>query len=360
MLNLPVRKNNTDMNYLIYGAYGYTGELIARLAASKGHTPILAGRNEEKTKALASQLGLSYKCFDLSESEKLKDSLSEVDTVLHCAGPFWSTAKVMLDACIATKTNYLDITGEIEVFELAASYDKAAKEAGITIMPGVGFDVVPSDCMALYLKSKMPDATHLELAFMGEASTSRGTALTMTQGIAKGGAIRKDGKIIPVPHAYTTRILNLDGKDKSFVAIPWGDVSTAFRSTGIPNIMVYTGAHPKQIKQMKTLQKLKWLMKRTLVQNYLQNKIRKNVTGPTEKQRNECKSYLWGEVRNEKGDIISARLTTLEGYKLTSITALMVLDAMTVSPLEKGYLTPAMAFGADFILNVENTTRVDI
>jgi short subunit dehydrogenase-like uncharacterized protein len=348
------------MKYLIYGAYGYTGQLIARLAKDKGHTPVLAGRNEEKTKAQANELALDYKCFDLSESDKLKEALEEVETVLHCAGPFGSTAKVMIEACLATKTNYLDITGEIEVFELAASYDKSAQEAGILIMPGIGFDVVPSDCLAQYLYSKMPDATHLELAFMGESSTSRGTALTMTQGIAKGGAIRKEGKIIPVPHAYATRTLNLDGKEKSFVAIPWGDVSTAYRSTGIPNIMVYTGAHPDQISKMKTLQKLKWLMKRKFVQNYLQNKIRKNVTGPSEKKRDESKSYLWGEVRNKKGDVRAAKLTTLEGYKLTSITSLMVIDEMIKNKLGSGFMTPSMAFGADFILNVENTVRADV
>jgi len=345
------------MNYMIYGAYGYTGKLIVEEALAKGHKPILAGRDEEKTKALAESTGLKYVAFDLAETDKLNKVTADVDLVLHCAGPFSATAKPMMKACIRNQAHYLDITGEIEVFELAAYLGNQAKEAGIVLMSGVGFDVVPSDCLAAYLKKQLPDATHLELAFMGESTTSRGTALTMVQGVAKGGGIRKDGKIIPVPHAYKTRKLNLDGKEKTFVSIPWGDVSTAYYSTGIPNIMVYTGAHPKQIKQMKLMQKLRWLMKRKFVKNYLENKIRKTVTGPSEEMRENSKSYLWGEVRDGNGKTASAKLTTLEGYKLTAITSVMIVDRILNGNVYAGFKTPSMAFGADFILEVEGTER---
>lgn len=348
------------MKFLIYGAYGYTGLLISKLAKSKGLEPILAGRDHEKTKNLAKELKLEYRHFELSEAAKLDNALREVDLVLHCAGPFSSTAKIMMKACIATQTHYLDITGEIEVFELGASMDEEAKAAGIVLMPGVGFDVVPSDCLAAHLKSVLPDASSLELAFMSESSTSRGTALTMTQGIGKGGAIRKSGKIIPVPHAYASRKLNLDGKDKTFVSIPWGDVSTAYYSTGIPNIMVYTAMHPGQIKKMRTVQKWRWFFNLGFVQNYLQKKVRKTVTGPSEQMREESNCYLWGEVSNASGVKKSAKLTTPEGYKLTAITSLMVIEELTKMLPDAGFQTPAKVYGADFILKVENTKREDI
>lgn len=348
------------MKFLIYGAYGYTGELISELAKEKRLSPILAGRNEEKTKALADKLGFDYMVFDLSESTKLQDALQNVDLVLHCAGPFSSTAQVMMEACISTKTHYLDITGEIQVFELGYSFNQKAIDAGILVMPGVGFDVVPSDCLAGFLKSKLPDATHLELAFMSESSTSRGTALTMIEGIGKGGAIRKDGKIIPVPHVFATRKLNLDGKEKSFVSIPWGDVSTAYRSTEIPNIMVYTAMHPGQIKKMKTVQKWKWFFSLGFVQKYLQNKVKKTVTGPSAKMREESHCYLWGEVRNESGNTVSAKLTTPEGYKLTALTAIMIIEKLSERIPAFGYQTPAKLFGSDLILEVENVKREEI
>ena len=347
------------MKYLIYGAYGYTGQLIAELAKSKGHDAILAGRDKAKTQALAERLGFNFRAFELSQTEQLNQALQEVDLVLHCAGPFSSTAKVMMQACLETKTHYLDITGEIAVFELGASFGEAAKEAGILLMPGVGFDVVPSDCLAAHLHSRLPDATHLELAFMSESSTSRGTALTMTEGIGKGGAIRKDKRIIPVPHAYATRTLNLDGKDKTFVSIPWGDVSTAFYSTGIPNIMVYTAMHPGQIKKMKMVQKWKWFFKLGFVQNYLQNKVRKSVTGPSEQMREESNCYLWGEVRNTKGEIKSSRLTTAEGYKLTAMTSIAIVEEISRQLPNVGFQTPSMAFGADFVLDIEGSKRED-
>ena len=151
--------------FLLYGANGYTGRLIAKLAASYGLVPILAGRKKDPIVALAKELDLDYRIFTLRDAKKLENSLLEVPLVLHAAGPFQFTSRLMIEACLKTNTHYLDITGEISVFELAKSYDEKAKAAGLMIMSGVGFDVVPTDCMAKYLKEKLPDATHLKLAF---------------------------------------------------------------------------------------------------------------------------------------------------------------------------------------------------
>lgn len=353
--------NSTFDNYLIYGAYGYTGKLISRLAVEKGHKPTLAGRDEKKLKALAEELQLEYSVFDLSEKVKLDEAVSKVELVLHCAGPFSSTAKPMMEACLEFGAHYLDITGEIEVFELAAGLTDRASKAGIVLMPGVGFDVVPSDCLAAYLSGKLPEATHLELAFKGDGSTSRGTALTMVEGLHKGGAIRKEGSIVQVPHAFKIRKLNLDGKERTFVTIPWGDVSTAYRSTDIPNIMVYTGAPPSMISKMKTMRNLQWLLKLGFVQNFLKRKVNKTVKGPSDQVREETKSHLWGEVRNEKdGTSFAAKIVTVEGYKLTSITAVMAVERILSNPIYPGFKTPSMAFGQDFILEVEGTERTDL
>jgi short subunit dehydrogenase-like uncharacterized protein len=344
------------MRFLIYGAYGYTGELISRLAREKGFRPILAGRNGQKTAALADELGFEYLTFSLGESEKLNAALKSVDLILHCAGPFSNTAKPMMLACLETNTHYLDITGEYEVFEYAYTLNKQAIDSGVLLLPGVGFDVVPSDCLANQLRAKLPDATHLELAFMGESTASRGTSLTMIESIPKGGAIRKEGLITSVPIAHKQKTLNLDGKDKTFVSIPWGDVSTAFHSSGIPNVIVYTAMHPGQIKKVKMFQKWNWVMKINWVQNYFKKKVKAKVVGPSEESRNKAKSYLWGQVVNSKGDQVSARLTTLEGYKLTSITALLIIEELSKNSISTGFHTPASLLGSDFILQVENTS----
>ena len=218
----------------------YTGELITRFAAERGLKPVLAGRNEAKISELAGKFDMPYRAFSLEETEKLDAALKETEFVLHCAGPFSLTSNKMVEACLRNKRHYLDITGEIAVFEAMARLDEKAKESGIMIMPGVGFDVVPSDCLARHLKNRLPDADTLTLAFYGLGKISHGTQTTMTMNMGNGGAVRRDGTITKVPAAWKTREIDFGEFTKKGVTIPWGDVATAFYSTGIPNIEVYT------------------------------------------------------------------------------------------------------------------------
>ena len=153
--------------FLLYGANGYTGQLIAREAVVRGQRPILAGRNAEAVTALARQLGLEHRIFSLDDAAATCAGLEGVTAVLHCAGPFAHTARPMIDACLEARVHYLDITGEISVFEMAAVRDTEAMAAGVMLLPGAGFDVVPSDCLALHLHRRLPTATHLALAFHG-------------------------------------------------------------------------------------------------------------------------------------------------------------------------------------------------
>src|SRR5436190_9875943 len=245
--------------FLLYGANGYTGELITRYAAERGMTPILAGRNGAKVAELAGKYGFEYRVFALNESAMLDAALQEVDVILHCAGPFSLTSRPMVDACIRNNKHYTDITGEIAVFEACAARHREAEDAGVMLMPGVGFDVVPSDCLARHLKDRLPTATHLSLAFYGMGRLSHGTQATMTMNVGRGGAIRKDGKITPVPAAWKTREIDFGEVKKLGVSIPWGDVATAFHSTGIPNIEVYTVAPKSALKLMKLSRYLGWL-----------------------------------------------------------------------------------------------------
>jgi len=153
-----------EKSLLIYGSNGYTGDLIARFAVNQGLRPILAGRNREKISAQANELGLEYRIFPLHDSAAIDAVLDDVSTVLHCAGPFALTSKPMAQACLRAKAHYLDITGEIGVLESLARRDADAKSVGVMLLPGTGFDVVPSDCLAAHLKRRLPSATRLTLA----------------------------------------------------------------------------------------------------------------------------------------------------------------------------------------------------
>lgn len=345
-------------NFLLYGANGYTGELIVRFAAEQGLKPILAGRNAEKIEALANQFEMPFRVFSLEDTEKTDAALQEIEFVLHCAGPFSLTSKPIVEACLRNKRHYLDITGEIAVFEAMARLDKKAKAAGIMIMPGVGFDVVPSDCLARHLKNRLPSATNLTLAFYGLGRISHGTQATMTMNVGRGGAIRQNGEITSVPAAYKTREIDFGEVQKTGVTIPWGDVSTAFYSTEIPNIEVYTVIPEQQLKLLKLSRYLGWLLATKPIQNYLQKQI--PAGGPSDEEREKGKTYLWGCASDDEGNKVESRQFGMEGYTMTALTALKISEKILNGNFCAGFQTPAKCYGADLILEIEDIQREDI
>jgi len=347
-----------DKTFLIYGANGYTGELITRFAVERGMKPIIAGRNEKAIKELAEKHGLEHRAFSLDDRDKLDAALQEVEMVVHCAGPFSITSRPMVEACLRNAKHYTDITGEISVFETCARLDEKAKAAGIMVMPGVGFDVVPSDCLARHLKDRLPSAMQLTLAWYGMGRMSHGTQATMTMNVGRGGAIRKDGKITLVPAAWKTRSIDFGEVTKTGVTIPWGDVATAYYSTGIPNIEVFTVVPPSAIKTMKMSRYLGWLLATGPAQRYLQSKIPPG--GPSDEERTKGKTLLWGEARDADGNRVESRMQAPEGYTVTAIAALNIAEKITSGNFTPGYQTPAKAYGADLILEIEGASRQDI
>jgi len=340
---------------MIYGANGYTGRLAARLAKSRNLQPILAGRNAAQVEPLAHKLGLEARVFDLADVDDFAASLAGVKAVLHCAGPFSATSKPMLDGCLRTGTHYLDITGEIAVLEDIHGRGEELKQAGIVAIPGVGFDVVPTDCLAAMLKRELPGATHLKLAFKSRyGKLSPGTTKTMVEGLPEGGKIRRDGVIVKVPAAWKVETIAFTAESSSTaVTIPWGDVSTAFYSTGIPNIETFLGASAAQINQMQLPGWVRWLAGRKLVQAVIKAQIEKRVKGPDEIQRARDEMYVYGEATDGAGHKVALRLRTPEGYSLTAESAVTATMKVLEGKLAPGAYTPSMAFGADYVLALE-------
>lgn len=345
---------------MIYGANGYTGRLCAIEAVRRGMQPVLAGRNADALAMLGKQLRLETRVFALDDPRVVADNLGGITAVLHCAGPFSSTSVPMLSACEHAHCHYLDITGEIDVFEYVHQRDAHWKRANIAALPGVGFDVVPSDCLAAMLKRELPDATRLTLAFRSKrGKMSPGTAKTMVEGLPRGARIRKDGRIAEIPSGSLTRKIPFGSMDELAVAIPWGDVSTAFYSTGIPNIEVYIGVPKKQIRQMRWAARLKPILKLNAVQNYLKKSIGRKVKGPNEADRAADETILWGEATNAGGRRVALRMRTPEGYSLTVDASLTVVKRILDEGIAHGALTPSMAFGPDFVttLNGVNVAK---
>lgn len=334
--------------WMIYGANGYTGKLIVKQARKLGLQPILAGRNRETIEAMAAETGFDSLVFDLEDAPAVNSALDGLSIVLHCAGPFSATSQPMIEACLRNNCHYLDITGEISVFANAERQSDEARHADIVLMPGVGFDVVPTDCLAATLVNALPAATSLTLAFEAGGGMSPGTAKTSIEGLAGGGCVRRDGKLKWVPLAWKTREIQFEHAKRLAVTIPWGDVFTAFISTGVPDIEVYMSAPPSAIMRMKRLRMVKPLLSMQWVQNMMKRRVERSVTGPEVGERQNTEMQLWGEARSADGRSVSATMTTPDGYDVTVSASLGIVEYLLKKDVEGGFYTPSLLMGADY------------
>lgn len=333
--------------WLIYGAYGYTGELIAREAKKRGMNPVLAGRNPEMLNYLAKELQLEARVFPVGPLAA--DNLSDIALVLHCAGPFQKTSAPMITACLEAGADYLDITGEIPVFEYSFSQNAAAIEAGITICSGVGFDVIPTDCTALKLKEVMPDAMSLSLGFDSDSGISPGTFKTMIQGMGSGSAERRDGQLVQVAIGSQHRKIDFGRGARTAMGIPWGDVSTAFHTTDIPNISTWIPMKRSRIVGARLFSPAGSLLSLPFIQKSLKKWVERRVSGPDEILREGAPAYIWGEARNADGVVKTVRIKTANVYDLTVYGALEVTSRLLDGDYPSGSYTPATLFGSNLV-----------
>ncbi|MGW3243510.1 saccharopine dehydrogenase family protein [Streptomyces sp. NPDC001070] len=337
------------MTWLLYGATGYTGRLVAREAVARGERPVLAGRSATALAPLAAELGLEHRVVALDDAAGLRKALADVDAVAHCAGPFSATALPMAQACLDTGTHYLDITGEIDVLEALHAMGSRAREAGVVLLPGAGFDVVPTDCLAATVAAALPTATHLDIAFVAGGGASPGTARTALEALDKGagGRTRVDGVIREVPLGHRRVTASFRTGERTVATIAWGDVSTAYHSTGIPNISTYT-----------------WLPGAPLVERVLgiapvrrlaRAGVDRFLRGPGERALTRTRAQVWARARDAHGAEAQAALSTPNGYALTVDSVLRIVTRLPELP--HGTQTPSSALGADFVLELDGVRR---
>lgn len=347
--------------FLLYGCNGFVGSVAARLAVERGLKPILAGRNGRQVQALAAELGLPSRVFDLNDSSSMENALKQVSVVLHCAGPYVHTAKQMVDGCLRTRTHYLDLSGGLLEYAAALARDAEAKANGVMLLPGVGFDVVPTDCLALHLKERLPSATYLRLAWRveGPAKLPPGTLNTMLYNVTRvkpGIPVRRNGQLERVPPK--SRMIDFGKGPVRAVLSEWGDVFSSFYTTGIPNMEEYIGWSEEQIKGMVGLRKIAPLLRLPLVENYVKSKV---PTGPSPEERARTRTLVWGEVEDDAGRKAVSRLQGPEGgVSWTAEAALDSVQEVLAGKAPPGYQTPARAFDADFVLKYKDVTREDV
>jgi len=335
---------------------------VAEHASIYGLQPILAGRERSSIVELATKLGVEYRIFSLDRIEDIVQALTDVELVLNTAGPFDDTVEPFLRACIQTKTHYLDLNGELAGFEKAQQFDRSAQNAGVMILPAVGFDVVPSDCLALYLKNQLPDANDLKLAFatFPRARMSRGTALTTLGQLGWPGMSRKEGKIVNQPIGKLGRIIDF-GVSKVFaISVPWGDLWTAYRTTHIPNIETYVAANRPIFYVMKFQILFNWILRMAWFKSLSRRWIMHNLIGPSRAQRAQSSSVVWGQVRNYSGESRQAIISCPEVYEVTYHAALSIAREVLAGVWKAGLQTPAGVFGDKLILSIPGTCREDL
>jgi len=340
--------------WMIYGATGYTGALLAERAAELGQKPVLAGRDELKLRPLAGRLGLPFRAFPLDDDHAVREGVAGMGLVLHCAGPFSATSRPMLDACLAEHAHYLDITGEIDVFEACYARDDEAKARGIVVMPGVGFDVVPTDSLAALLAARLPGAVRLELGIAAEVKVSQGTAKSAIESLPRGTLARRGGRITQI--APLVRTIDVDGTPRRVMAAAWGDVASAWRTTHIPDITVYMTFPPAVIAAARLFRFALPVLGAAAVQRTLRDLVEKRVEPPTAEDRERGRTHIWGRVEDAAGRSVEGTLRCGEGYAFTVAAALAIAEKVRAGAVPAGTTTPARALGGDFVRTLPDVT----
>lgn len=335
---------------MVYGANGYTAQLIIKDLLKLNVKPVLAGRNKNYIEEASNKFNCRYRIFSVDDESKILGNLSGISTLLNCAGPFKYTARKLIDACLSAKVNYLDIEGEVDVLESIRLYDERAKEKGIVILPSVGFDVVPSDCMAKKLSEKMPDATSIQIGLKNEkGGISRGTWLTTFEMLGVPGKIRKDGKIIDSIIGEKTFSIKQNEFKFYGISIPWADVYSAYYSTGIPNVEVYMH-FPPALSFLRGLSKLlQKIFSNQSIKKTFSNIVIRSKFGPSKKERENSTSIIIEKLSNDKGDSITEAYRFIDGYCLTASSAANITIKVNNGEVASGVQTPSLAVGSDFM-----------
>ena len=347
------------MTWMIYGAYGYTGRLVAALSAERHELPVIAGRDERRLRRLGEMFELEHRTFDLSDPSTVAGALDGIDVVAHCAGPFSSTWKPMVDACIATRTHYLDITGEIDVLEGVLARGAEARSAGVVLLPGAGFDVVPTDCLAAMLARALPGAVRLELAVRAHGSVSPGTARTAMESIGRMGRARTGGEIGPIPADRCSRRVEFADGPANVHALSWGDVATAYHSTGIPDVIVYA-VLPVVALPVLALGQVAGPAARSRVVRRVLKGVAGRLPGPSAEARSKNRSQIWGAVTDDEGKSVAGTVTTLDPYDLTADSVMRIAARVGSGAVAPGAHTPSQALGADFVRELDGVKVYDV
>jgi short subunit dehydrogenase-like uncharacterized protein len=342
---------------LIYGATGYTGRLIARRLRRLRCHIVVAGRTPDRVQALSAELGVAGRAVAIDEAEALDQALDDVDVLINAASPFASTAPALIESCLRTKTHYLDITGELPVFQNAFGYDASARKRGIMIMPGAGLGIVASDCLAAHVAELVPNAKYLRIALLRPNSFSRGT-FRSALGLANSRvSIRRNGRLISLPVGRLQRAFDFGDGERESVAVSWADIFTAYHSTGIRNIETYFEADFAARALYQLGAGVADAMQLKPVKTLIDAIASAWPEGPPDVRRQTEQCVIVAEAEDSWRQRRCVRLTTPDGYSFTAEAATLIAQRILRGDFASGFQSPARVYGADLVLDFRGTHR---
>lgn len=321
---------------LIYGANGYTGQMAAERAKALGLTFEIAGRNPERLEALATRLDVPFRVF--SPDDQSARYLEGIDVLLNFAGPFAKTAEALMNACIKANVDYLDITAEINVYRLAERLGADAAQAGVMLLPGVGWDVATTDSLAVHVAGRVSQPHTLNIALQVPGSMSRGSALSVSEIIGAGLLSRVDGQLIETPDAQPQHF-DFGAGPVLCYPLSFGDLVTGWHSTGIPNIAMFVNLSDEPFPEgdLSTL-----------------------PDGPSAEQRDAHRARAVAQVIGLDGQVARSVIETVNGYSFTPLAAVEAARRVLGGERKSGFETSARVFGGGFAQTIAGTTIIDL
>jgi short subunit dehydrogenase-like uncharacterized protein len=353
-------RRNARRRLMIYGATGFTGRLIAQRAIEIGLVPLLAGRDEDRVRRQAEFLGTPWRRVGLDATEVLTEALADIEVVVHAAGPFIATAPPMLEACLRAGTHYLDVSGELLAFREALGRDWEAARAGVMLMPGAAWSVVATDCLAAHVAARLPGAKYLRLGMTQSRLYSRGTARSALGLMSSEVVIRRNGRLTPVPIGRMERDFDYGEGGETSIALSWPDALSAYHTTGIPNIEAYlqVGAAARVLAPLTA--RIGEALQLPGLRSVLRLGAAALPEGPVEGARKLARPVIVAQAEDAWRRVSGARLTTVDGYDFTALAAVAIAERVLGGAFEPGFQTPGSVYGADFVLSIEGTTRIDL
>lgn len=346
---------------VLYGATGYTGRLVTDELARRGLDHVLSGRDEAKLARLAEQHGAPAKAAALDDDRALRDLLDGASAVINCAGPFTLAGDALVRAAIASRTHYVDSTGEQSFIQMVFErHGRTAEHAGVALLPALGFDYAPGDCIASLAAGGHEPLDELVLAYDVEGfGMSRGTLRSALVAMKGGDVVYEDEQWRAAPGGIFRASFDFPepiGRQQ-MSRYPSGEVITAphhTRTRKVTSLLTTRTAAPFAAAAPLlpyTLPAL-GLVLRTPLRGLLGKAVGILPEGPPVEARRAAEFTVVAVARGADGSTRQGVVRGSDVYGLTAVTLVHAAQLVSAPGFDRaGALGPAAAFDPAAFLN---------